>query len=215
MFKEVCAAGAFIENPTKAHYALRSLEGYEKVTSKEIKELAKHPAPELEEVVNLLHQLTLVVLDDMRSSDENRSKLSIFLREIFGPIDYYQTNMESDDLKYGTKKHKFYTSKKVISLLKKGEKPVVIFDHRIPMKVMRKEMMENCFTVDDVRSYLKANLKTCIITKDEDQILKDRGFNACLPSNRDRYGEVNIKLCSEPVYFRKGHSSMKFVNKYA
>ena len=76
-FFEACRAGAFINNPTEAHRAIRSLEGFRKITSKKIRDLAGDEKPG--DTLDILLKLVVVVLDDMRRTPENKKKLSVFL----------------------------------------------------------------------------------------------------------------------------------------
>jgi len=215
-FFEVSRAGAFIKNPTEAHRAIRSIDGYRKITSKEIRDLVSGTnLNKPREAFDLLLQLIFVVLEDMSQSTENEKKLSMLLREVLGPIGWYLTNLETNDSDKGTKKFKVYVSKNIISLLEKGEKPEVIYEHKVPIKVMRKEMVRNCRSPESVFAYLKNNLKAVFITKNEDQVLNELKLRASIPENGDRYTDANIELYEKPVYFRRGHSSMKFIRKHA
>jgi len=215
-FFEVCRAGAFINNPSQAQRAIRSIDGYQKIKSKEIRDLACNTNLNKPiEAIDLLLQLVVAVLVDMRQCHENEKKLSILLREVLSPIGCYFTNLETNDSDKVTKKHKVYVSKSVISLLEKGEKPVVIYEHKVPIKVMRKEMICNCRSPESVFEYLKNNLKGVYITKNEDQALNELKLTASIPDNGDRYTDAKIELHEKPVFFRRGHSSMKSIRKHA
>src|SRR5690554_2707478 len=171
-FFEVCRAGAFINNPSEAHRAIRSIDGYSKITSKEIRDLASGTnLNEPRETFDLLLQLVFVAVADMRQSSVNEKKLSNLLREVLGPIGWYLTNLETNDSDKGTKKNKVYVSRSIISLLEKSKKPEVIYEHKVPIKVMREEMIKNCFDLESVCEYLKKNLKAVFITKKEDRAL--------------------------------------------
>lgn len=215
-FFDGCRAGAFINNPTEAHRGIRSVDGYKKVTAKEIRDLAGPvPSQVAEDAVDIILSLVVAVLEDMRQKSENIKRLSIMLREILGPIDFYLTNIESNASDKGTKKFKVHVSKGVIALLENGEKPDVIFEHKIPVTVLRDEMMQRCFTKEDVLNYLISNLKTVFITKDEDRVLNKLGLRDSIPVNRDRYAEACIAIHEKPVYFRRGHSTMEYIKRYA
>tara|TARA_R110001592_G_scaffold286573_2_gene555181 strand:+ start:834 stop:1502 length:669 start_codon:yes stop_codon:yes gene_type:complete len=215
-FFEVCRAGAFIKNPSEAHRAIRSIDGFRKITSKEIRDLAGGKnLNEPREAFDLLLQLVLVILADMRHSLENEKQLSVLLREVLGPIGWYLTNLETNDSEKGTKAFKVYVSKSIISLLEKGEKPEVIYEHKVPIKVMRKEMIRDCLNHVSVCEYLKNNLKAVFITKNEEQALNELKLRDSIPKNGDRYTRANIALYEKPVFFRRGHSSMKFIRKHA
>jgi hypothetical protein len=211
-FFETCRAGAFINNPTEALRAIRGLDGFREITSKEIRGLAGDKKPG--DALDLLLKLVVVVLEDMRRDFDNTKKLSNFLREVLGPINCYLTNLESKNPNKGTKRFKFYVSTGVISSLENGKKPEVIFEHKIPIKVMRDEMIKKCFNSDSVLEYLKNNLKAAFITKSEDQLLSENKLRDTIPKNRDRYAVANIELHEKPVYFRRGHSTMKQINRY-
>jgi len=215
-FFEVCRAGAFINNPSQAQRAIRSIDGYQKIKSKEIRDLAcitnlNKPI----EAIDLLLQLLVVVLVDMRQCHENEKKLSVLLREVLSPIGCYFTNIDTNDSDKGTKAFKVYVSKNIISLLEKGEKPVVIFEHKVPIKVMREEMILNCHSPESVFEYLKNNLKGVYITKNEDQTLNELKLTASRSENGDRYTAANIELYEKPVFFRRGQSSMNSIRKHA
>lgn len=213
-FFEVCRAGAFIQNPSEAHRAIRSIDEYRKITSKEIRDLAGDTnLNKPREAFDLLLQLVFVVLTDMRQRPENAKILSTLLREVLGPIGWYLTNLETNDSDKGTKKFKVYVSKSIISSLEKGEKPEIIYEHKVPIKVMREEMIHGCHNPESVREYLKKNLKAVFITKNEDQILNELKLRDSMPENGDRYTRANIVLYEKPVFFRRGHSSMKFIRK--
>jgi len=215
-FFEVCRAGAFINNPSQAQRAIRSIDGYQKIKSKEIRDLAcitnlNKPI----EAIDLLLQLVVVVLVDMSQCHENEKKLSVLLREVLSPIGCYFTNIDTNDSDKGTKAFKVYVSKNIISLLEKGEKPVVIFEHKVPIKVMREEMILNCHSPESVFEYLKNNLKGVYITKNEDQTLNELKLTASRSENGDRYTAANIELYEKPVFFRRGQSSMNSIRKHA
>lgn len=211
-FFEIYQAGAFINTPTEALRAIRSLDGFRKITSKEIKIITGDIRfLEPKDTLDLLLQLVVVVLEDMRFKHENMIKLSTFLREILGPISWYFTNLESNDSAKGTKKFKVYVSMGVISALEQGEKPEVVYEHKIPIKVIRNEMIQKCFDSESVLKYLKYNLKAVFITKFEDQNLSKLGFKDSMPENLDRYTAANIELYDKPVFFRRGHSTMKYI----
>ncbi|AFT67374.1 MAG: hypothetical protein ACPHSA_09370 [Cycloclasticus pugetii] len=215
-FFEVCRAGAFIKNPSEAHRALRSIDGYSKITSKEIRDLAGDTnLNEPREAFDLLLQLVFVALADMRQSSVNEKKLSNLLREVLGPIGWYLTNLETNDSDKGTKKYKVYVSKSIISLLEKNKKPEVVYEHKVPIKVIREEMIEDCLNLESVCEYLKKNLKAVFITKNEDQALSALKLRDSRPENGDRYTRANIALYEQPVFFRRGHSSMKFIRKHS
>ena len=67
---------------------------------------------------------------------------------------------------------------------------------------------------DSVLDYLKNNLKAAFITKCEDQALSENKHRDSIPDNRDRYAAASIVLHEKPVYFRRGHSTMKQINRY-
>jgi hypothetical protein len=212
-FFEAYRAGAFIKNPTNAHRAIRSLDEHRSIKSKEIRELAGDVRlQQPDDAIDILLKLVVVVLEDMRQNHDNAKKLSVFLREVLGPINCYLTNLESKNPNKGTKRFKFYVSTGVISSLENGKKPEVIFEHKIPIKVMRDEMIKKCFNSDSVLEYLKNNLRAAFITKSEDQKLIK--YKDSIPENRDRYAEANIVLHEKPVYFRRGQSTMKQINRY-
>jgi len=215
-FFEVCRAGAFINNPSEAQSAIRTLDGYHKIKSKEIRDLAGDTnLLKPIETFDLILQLVFVVLTDMRQSPENAKQLSTFLRAVLGPIGWYLTNLETNDSDKGTKKFKVYVSNNIISLLEKGEKPVVIYEHKVPIKVMREEMINNCLNTESVYEYLKKNLKAVFVTKNEDQALNELKLRDSIPKNGDRYTAANIELYEKPVFFRRGQSSMNSIRKHA
>lgn len=206
--------GAFLNNPTEALRAIRSIKEYRHISSSKLKETA--PISSIQapnDAIDIILNLVVDILDDMRDENDNIIKLSVMLREILGPIDCYLTNIESNNEDKHTKRHKVYISSGVLSSLKVGVKPDVVFEHKIPIKVLREDLFTQCFNKAEVFDYLKNNLRTVFITKDEDRKLLK--FKDSIPNSGDRYEETEISILSTPVYFRRGHSSMRFIEKYA
>ena len=74
-----------------------------------------------------------------------------------------------------------------------NRKHLVVMEHRIPVKVIAKQVYKTCLNVRDVYVHaqtLKDNF--CLLTKEEDNLLKD--YKDSLPKSGDRYDEVGIDL---------------------
>ena len=216
LFFEAYMAGVFVSNPTQGYRAIRTIDGFHHITSKFLKGLE---GPSIlgvvENPVDALYDLTLTIIEDMRQHHENIVKMNTMLREILMPIQSYLANLAANHPEKGTTEYKVRVSTGVIRSLESEQNPAVIFEHFIPVKVMRDEMICQCFTKDEVIRYLNINLKGIYITKEEDVKITKHGFKERLPETRDRYASAGIKIYEHLVYFRRGHSSMKHIEKHS
>lgn len=215
LFFEVYRAGVFINNPTQAYRAIRSVEGFKEINSNFLKNLEGPSVFGIvENPIYLMFDLTLTVVQDMRENIRNTKNMNTMLRELLIPIHNYFVNLESDFPQKKTIEYKVRVSNQVIENLRLGKKPDVVFEHYIPVKVMRDEMIACCYTTEEIIEYLKVNLKGVYITKEEDQQITRNGFRQDLPRDRDRYTSAGIKIHERLVYFRRGHSSMKHIQEH-
>jgi len=206
-FFNACRVGAFFRHNTEAWRGYRSTKECKERNITRAKEMwsmiGLKPTKAPENAIEIISDLVVDILDDMRSEKENISGLSTMLREILGLVDCYLTNIESNDSHKGTKRFKYRVSEGVMESLQKGQKPDVIFEHHIPIKVLRDELICECHSREEVYEYLRINLKTAFITKKEDEMLNDIGHKQTIPKCRDRYAEAGIVIHDKPVQFRK------------
>jgi len=75
-------------------------------------------------------------------------------------------------------------------------------EHKIPMKIMRKMMIEQNFSENDldaVLNFVREHYCSCLLTKEEDSFLSAKKIRQCNgPDGMDRYEYAGIRLSVNP-----------------
>ena len=77
-----------------------------------------------------------------------------------------------------------------------------IHEHVTPLSILIRKMVEECTDEKSIYDFLDKHNRIVFVTKEEDVLLNEAGYQRVMPEDGDRYTAVGIKVHPEPVVYK-------------
>ena len=162
--------------------------------------------------MSLQTNLTMIklFLDDVRSGTKYNSNDTRAFRYILSNVDNAATHeklgldkgIDSPDFVYMSERFK----EKWESLGKPAGcsalKQFGIHEHYIPLNVIIRMMVAECTDEKSIYEFVSKHNRLVFVTKEEDKMLNEAGYQRVVPEDGDRYSAVGIKVHPEPIVYK-------------
>ena len=151
-----------------------------------------------------------LLLDDIRSGAKYNSNDTRSMRYIFCNVYNAATHerlgidkdIDSPDFAYMSEAFK----EKWESLGKPSGgdalKKFGIHEHAVPMSILVQKMVEECTDERSIYEFLSKHNRIVFLTKEEDKMLNEAGYQRVMPADGGRYSAVGIKVHPEPIVYK-------------